>query len=923
MSSEQDQSIVRTLPGRCQILTLFLDEERHDGLCTSKAGRGCLPAWRPTANRSQRLRIKSWALRLAFLVLVCSCCQRFCEAQEGADLRLVLPTEESQENTRKSPESTEAADANSGVGPADADQPPSSVEAESGQASSREPNQPADSVTVSSREMLEQFGVYDSYWYYLDDSEPLDQGESEVLHAFFSAVRRFTPMDQHRRTQPGRVLADAMADPAAHRGVIVPIQGRVTKVSRIKTDPAVALRFGLPAYFRCQFEATQPNSPFQRATIYSLVVPENWQRHNLPPRGEWRTSAVGFFLKTAGENHPVLVTQRMAWHPPGLLGDLQMDVGLFDQLKPRSRRPQRNPFYELLAATSRVRQGYFLETCRIDQDAVDLQAKHVRDWAVFPWFLAVAADSPDPSPGRQLWALLPADLRSGLQSAGPDQRLDDALVEQLLNAINDRVLTNPHFYSTEAFQGVFLGLETRNQIQKALRQLGSKTALEFSQRVANLWKRAQAATSLAASMDQALRLQEAADKAAKVAVDKSASGQPQTNNPAPNSSATTDAQASRSQQKVSQALQTLTQRVAKLPQVNSRGDPLLAALQEAKSASQQATQALAAGNLDRATAQQQEVQRALRIAQRIAADEAKKVSAEGSSRKYAGRLPADAVLSRLVAEGLATLPTAQLKALNRVLLEEAFPNDIRRSRPHSVVPLFNDPKNQAGRLVMLRGIARRASRIEVTDPEIVSRLGIRHYYEVWLYTEDSLNNPLVVCVRSLPEKMPQGQDIYEVVEIPCFFLQAWSYESAKSEAQRQELAARRLETIEEGEFLPEDLQSAGQIRLQSAPMLLGQELIWLKDATQPPATGVYAYYAAALLVVAAGGFCLWVWYLHREDARFRSRNLTPRYEPTGNTSLNDLGLEATAEPDFSHLNQQTQSLDSSPEADEYDNRKPE
>jgi len=107
-----------------------------------------------------------------------------------------------------------------------------------------------------------------------------------------------------------------------------------------------------------------------------------------------------------------------------------------------------------------------------------------------------------------------------------------------------------------------------------------------------------------------------------------------------------------------------------------------------------------------------------------------------------------------------------------------------------VVPLFNDPASQRGKLVTLRGEALRAVEIRVDDPDIVDRFGIRRYYEMEILTDDSQNNPIVCCVAQLPEGMPLGDNINVGVRVTGFFFKSWAYRLGRSKADgnRRQLA---------------------------------------------------------------------------------------------------------------------------------------
>jgi len=206
---------------------------------------------------------------------------------------------------------------------------------------------------------------------------------------------------------------------------------------------------------------------------------------------------------------------------------------------------------------------------------------------------------------------------------------------------------------------------------------------------------------------------------------------------------------------------------------------------------------------------------------------------------------------------------------------------------YSVYPLFNLPSQQHGRLVMLEGEARRCIEVQVlgagrrpeANRDIVQRFGIERYYEIEIFTKDSQNNPLVFCVRRLPEGFPTGDDIREEVVIPAFFFKTWAYHTQET------LAA------EDGKM---------RNRQQLAPLLIGPEPIWVQPepAGQQMLMGIVAgsLFVAALLLI-----WIWVWHYRRSDREFHDKTLAARYTVTEGESLDELGLQAEDGPDFSHL----------------------
>ncbi|MBN2290895.1 MAG: hypothetical protein JXM70_00635 [Pirellulales bacterium] len=180
----------------------------------------------------------------------------------------------------------------------------------------------------------------------------------------------------------------------------------------------------------------------------------------------------------------------------------------------------------------------------------------------------------------------------------------------------------------------------------------------------------------------------------------------------------------------------------------------------------------------------------------------------------------------------------------------------------SVVPLFNEPAEQRGRLVMLSGTARRVVKVQVKDADIVQRLGIDYYYEIYLYTGDSQDNPLVFCVRYLPEGMPTGSGpkYSQQVKIAGFFLKTWAFRPEKAGMSDENADTRQL-----------------------APLLIGREPIWLepqKTGDSNPGIGVAAggLFILVLLIV-----WLAVWRSAKRDRQFRLGRSSEPFEDSTTT----------------------------------------
>jgi hypothetical protein len=166
------------------------------------------------------------------------------------------------------------------------------------------------------------------------------------------------------------------------------------------------------------------------------------------------------------------------------------------------------------------------------------------------------------------------------------------------------------------------------------------------------------------------------------------------------------------------------------------------------------------------------------------------------------------------------------------LLRQASAELYRSGRRNiSVVPLFNQPDQQTGRLVVLEGSARSVVTVPVDDADVAARYGINHYYQITLFTygaprecdADCQSNPLVVCVRNLPSGMPVGDEpaYAEHVRVAGFYFKKWSYPISGP---------------------------GGKSVMQLAPLLIGQEPVW-DTSTGGPSRGISQASAAVLLVL--------------------------------------------------------------------------
>jgi len=160
----------------------------------------------------------------------------------------------------------------------------------------------------------------------------------------------------------------------------------------------------------------------------------------------------------------------------------------------------------------------------------------------------------------------------------------------------------------------------------------------------------------------------------------------------------------------------------------------------------------------------------------------------------------------------------------------------------------------------------------VRDEDIVSRFGIHQYYQIFLFTEDSQSNPLVFCVRELPEGMPLGAGVQfgEYVTVAGFFFNTWAYRNRRT----GDAATAREEW-------------------QLAPLLIGRDLTWRPQ--QRPASNPYlGAIAGGLFVVALLGVWLALWRYSRSDKRFHDKTIARQFAPDSGASLDQISKEGPA-----------------------------
>lgn len=193
----------------------------------------------------------------------------------------------------------------------------------------------------------------------------------------------------------------------------------------------------------------------------------------------------------------------------------------------------------------------------------------------------------------------------------------------------------------------------------------------------------------------------------------------------------------------------------------------------------------------------------------------------------------------------------------------------KNSSYHSVVPLFVKPIQERGNFFWIRGTARQIVPVQVEDEDIIQRLGITRYYEIFLYPQDSQDNPVTVLVRRLPKNIVPGDSPGYRVElaVPAFFFNTWGYRSMDAEGK----PLVRLSPLLMG----------GPPKLVSPPK--SNTMLWF----QILAGSVFAI----LMILATFSYFLFA----RNDSEFWKRNIAKNLSLPEGAEMDSIDLKKAAE----------------------------
>ncbi|HRA90080.1 MAG TPA: hypothetical protein PK992_18475, partial [Planctomycetaceae bacterium] len=105
------------------------------------------------------------------------------------------------------------------------------------------------------------------------------------------------------------------------------------------------------------------------------------------------------------------------------------------------------------------------------------------------------------------------------------------------------------------------------------------------------------------------------------------------------------------------------------------------------------------------------------------------------------------------------------------------------------VDVFQHPELWQGHLVTMRGHVRRVTTHE-GDPGFFDGQPL---HELWLYTDDSQQNPAVIVTPSLPAEFPRGADIVDSVTVTGCLFKMYVYKSQDTNRVAPLLLAGRVE----------------------------------------------------------------------------------------------------------------------------------
>jgi hypothetical protein len=174
------------------------------------------------------------------------------------------------------------------------------------------------------------------------------------------------------------------------------------------------------------------------------------------------------------------------------------------------------------------------------------------------------------------------------------------------------------------------------------------------------------------------------------------------------------------------------------------------------------------------------------------------------------------------------------------------------------VDVFQNPDHWQGRLVTLRGHVRRV----ITYNGDSTLFNGQPLHELWLFTEDSQNNPAVIVTPSLPAEFPVGSELIDSVTVTGCFFKMYVYRSQQENRLAPLLLAGHVSWNPSAKHIL-TLAKDGHIRANSP--LLAQA----KSETRPISDTLVLFLGFLTLLVT-----MTVWGRVQRDRRERRRLLS-------------------------------------------------
>lgn len=104
------------------------------------------------------------------------------------------------------------------------------------------------------------------------------------------------------------------------------------------------------------------------------------------------------------------------------------------------------------------------------------------------------------------------------------------------------------------------------------------------------------------------------------------------------------------------------------------------------------------------------------------------------------------------------------------------------------VNLLRNPDQYRGKLMTIRGIARRISPIQVGE----NQYGIKQTHEAWVLTPDSGSDPWRFVASGIDPRLPVGEKVAVQIEVTGYFLKLYGYASQKGQHLAPLILAARI-----------------------------------------------------------------------------------------------------------------------------------